>query len=66
MTFLPGDKVLYRRTHPGGYGYETTYPATVIKVHGDRATIVIDRGGCALFERVVTVARLSASPAEEK
>jgi hypothetical protein len=38
----PGDRVIWLKTARGGYGYRFQYPATVVRVSGERATIKAD------------------------
>ncbi len=63
MNAVVGQMVTYKHLHRGGYGYETSHPAVVVKVHGKRATIRVARIDPATnttraAEAVVTIARL--------
>ena len=63
MQAMVGQMVTYKHLHRGGYGYETSHPAVVVKVQGKRATIRVARiyrttNTTRPAEAVVTMARL--------
>lgn len=64
IVLNPGDRVIYRHLHRGGYGYETCHPAVVVRAAGKRVTIRVARraatGAWAPVETSVTRARLTA------
>jgi len=61
----PGDKVFYRHTHRGGYGFEVSYPAVVVKVNAKTVRIRLGRaetvsGPIVAVERSVSPDKLTS------